>query len=400
MIDTLKLKLVDYSVTNDSSIIVEPSPYDYSNNQKLSNYDLFVDSDGVITSGKKAYYNHDKFNVSILPSYSLKKDSKEIEKIFSRKNSNASEVYQIKTDAELYNQGCFVQTSLPHFNNENNFNSLVPREEKKVLNQLEKSLKSIGIKTNIWNSLVSRLDTFINIETNEIFSAYADIFEVLKLSRLEKFEYAGTTFLFRNGQRQICIYDKIRDMLAKSKDSDYYAHFPKHVMRIENRYMRTRKIKSIFDRKQDQLYSYNLNEIYKNYDFIKQNYKNEIEKTIFSYDAKDILGLSRDYILDRLESYRLMFGSKNFFNLFYFDRGTSNLMQFYNNDLDLLLSDFETAAMKWEKYNNRMFKSRLFKKINDSIFRLKMMEKNKSFKFLTNAELYEELRSKFYKLVA
>jgi hypothetical protein len=191
----------------------------HDSQQAYIDYDLFVDNAGEIVTGKKAYYNSDKFNVTISPKYSLKQD--EVDKNFSTKSYLGDMVvenlHKVTVPEEKFNAGIFVQTSLPRYFHENNFKSLTIPEEKKVLNQLEKDLAGIGIKTNIWESNISRVDAFTNLYTEENFNSYSNLFSIIQGTRLQNYTYNGETYLWKNGERQITVYDKVKDLKAKTK---------------------------------------------------------------------------------------------------------------------------------------------------------------------------------------
>lgn len=390
MIDTIKLNLDDCEIDNKAQIIIEPSPYTHDTQQKFINYDLFLDNTtGEIVQGKKAYLNNEKFNITIKPKYKLQKDAISKKRMYDINYSGgikAGKIFKIESPEEKFNSGIFVQLSLPRYLNETNFNSISINDEKKVINQLEKDLRSNGIKTNIWNSNLSRVDAFANIQTDENFSSYSEIFSLINLSRMERFEYAGTTFLYKNGEQQICCYDKIAEIQNKfKKDTNFKLPNTLNVLRIENRLLKKRKIFSVTG-------FYTLKELYKNYDFIKEHYKNEVEKTIFQYEPEELEILTSKNIKNEMELFKNIKG-RNWLHHYLRMYGLAHLLK---------LSNIETlyAAIDEIELFDRMKKSRLKKQLREMQIDIQLMKKNHFSRIKSNRELYNELKTKFYKAVA
>jgi len=395
MIDTLRLNLSDCEISSHTPIIIERSPYLHDSQQQFIDYDLFVDKAGEIVKGKKAYYNSDKFNITINPKYSIKTDESDKKILFDIKlgDMRVDKIHETNLPEEKFNSGVFVQASLPRYLHPTNFNSLTNLEEKKVLNQLEKDLSGIGIKTNIWDSNISRIDTFTNLITEENFNSYSNLFAIIQGTRLQNYTYNGETYLWKNGEKQITCYDKIKDLIAKTKDKTAYGFLPANVMRMETRYLRKRKIRSV-------LSFLNLKDLYKNYDYLRVNHKSEIEKTIFKYDVTDVERMTGNFIKeDMLYFYKK--GSRLWFNNYLKMFGVASLLK---------LSDMETIIEKVNEIidsdevkklkNKRMVKSRIKNMMNELRFKMESSKLNTYITTKTNRELYDELKSKFYRLVA
>ncbi|HES59161.1 MAG TPA: hypothetical protein ENO18_01910, partial [Caldithrix sp.] len=280
MIDTLRLILTDYTISKHTKLLVQPSIYDHSDGMKLSNYDLFVDeSTGEVVTGMKAYYNGEKINLTIKPSYSIKSDKVDKEVKLKRKSYDV--VFRVKENEQAWNSPAYVQISVPRYKNPSNFYSLKTKDELKIIEQLGEDLKNIGIKTNIFNSNISRLDTFTNLETDEKFYQYKNIFDIINLSRKKAIDWNGSTFLWKNNQSQITVYDKIEEMNFKLKDKFERQKYPANVMRIENRNLTKKKILN-------NLGVVNVDQIFLAYDELKKNHKETINKNIFRYEPKDL----------------------------------------------------------------------------------------------------------------
>lgn len=391
MIDTLKLNLEDCEITDKAPLILERSPEDQATKQLLCDYDLYVNNTtGEIVTGRKAYLNTHKFNITIKPKYKLETDKIDKKFMYDKKYQAGlvvGKIQNIKVESEKFNAGIFVQTSLPRYMNETNFSAVSVSDEKKVLKHLEKDLWNAGIKTNIWNANLSRFDIFSNIITEESFTSYAEIFSMINLSCLQRFEYAGTTFLYKNGEQQICCYDKIFEMENKNKSIKEFK-MPKHppnVLRIENRLLKKRKIFNLTG-------FYRLDQLYKNYDFVKEHFKKEVGGSIFKYEPEDIEKRTSKNIKEEME-YFWNKKERQWFDNFCRVKGLEYLLK---------LSSIETLfeAVDLMDMFNRMQKSRIKKKIQKVKMDLDMMKSNRTSRMKSNAELYRELKTKFYKAVA
>jgi hypothetical protein len=396
LIDTLKLNLSDCEISAYTPLTIEPSPYLHDSSMRFVDYDLFVDNAGEIVRGKKAYYNGEKFYVSIKPKYSLQQDELDKKLLLDTKYISGMKVgtlQNIHIEEEKFNAGIFVQLSLPRYTNTTNFNSLTYHEEKKVLQQLEKDLARIGIKTNIWDSNLSRVDSFTNIVTDENFFSYANLFSVLEASRMQHYEYCGTTFLYRNGERQICIYDKILEMRNKLKNNKLYGFLPSDVMRLELRYLRKRKINNA-------LSLFTLNDLYDNYDYLKENYKSDIETTIFKYDLAEVEKMTGNYVKEDMQ-YFYNKGSRLWFNNYLKMFGVASLLKLSNMETIIEKVNEVVDSDESKTYKNkRMIKSRIKNMLDELRFRLESSKLSSIVSTKTNRELYNELKEKFYRSAA
>lgn len=384
MIDTLKLNISDCSIDSKTQLVIEPSPYLHDSQQKFINYDLFCDNEGEIVQGKKAYLNKDKYNLTIKPKYTLKLDAVDKRTITGKfiDGLKVHEIKRVQIPEESFNAGIFVQTSLPRFFNSTNFNSLSIQNEKDVINKLEKELWKDGIKTNIWNATLSRVDTFTNITLSENFTNYSAIFNILELARMQRFEYAGTTFLYRNGEQQICIYDKLLEMKNKITDFKRAAGSPRNIMRIENRLLRKRKILNTTG-------FTNVKQLYKNYDILKSNYKNQVSITIFKYEPGEKKIVTGEAIMEGFANSLLVNGL----------RGMNKYLKEYGLESILLDVPLENLLISIDNSDfSRMQKSRLRSMFKKKKLDMEFLKTYKSEK--TNLQLYQEIKSKFFKNVA
>ena len=135
-----------------------------------------------------------------------------------------------------------IECSLPKLLKKNNVYCLSFYGIETAIRQIEVTL---NLKTPLDDAIVRRIDFFVNIETENPPSSY---FRFLTDSRYFVRSIVGkTTLYYKNKNREIYFYDKIKEMSDNQIDiPDEYNG--KHLMRIEYRLYNT-YIKSLFDKK-------------------------------------------------------------------------------------------------------------------------------------------------------
>ena len=292
MIDTLRLNLVDCDIKRSCPLSIQGGVLDYSTGLLHNENDLFIDNTGKIIRGSKAYLNDEKFNLTINPSTTTEITEYGKSKLKVKRFKRISET--IQPDLYDYNEtdfdetnGIFLQTSLPRLLNENNLKTLTLSDQQTALKFLESKLRTYGIRTNILNANLSRVDTFTNISTDFNFYSYSGLFSLMECSRMKAVGYGNESFLWKNGNQELMIYDKVREMMEKS--TKWFLNERKNVMRFENRLLKKRKILSTIKFK-------TVDELYKNYDELKDFHKKEITKKIFKYTFDEVEKLTSDKI--------------------------------------------------------------------------------------------------------
>ena len=168
-IDTLKLNLQDYQVKKDANILIHPGLIDNATGEQEQK--LLYIGDGYKIEGAKAMLNTSAYNLT------------------------------------LTNNGAFLQCSVPKICNGRNDVPVTGEQTKEVLTFLEADLKDKGIHTNLQISKLSRLDVFKQDNFRYTFPDYVPVFSLLNGKRQNRRDY-GTTYLYGNTQRELCIYDK------------------------------------------------------------------------------------------------------------------------------------------------------------------------------------------------
>jgi len=262
MLDTVKLCLTDWEISNSSRLIIQPASINYGTGELIADYPLWRNGRGEIQRGSKAYFNNELLNVDIKP--------------FSSGGVQ-----------------CFVHFSIPKLHNGENYYSVGKEGTQAVLKKVGKELKEAGIKTNIDNASLSRIDTFKNVITEEPFLSYSPLFSTLEASRKIRRDY-GTTFLWSNTQQELCIYDKIAEMEKKKIDT---AHYPAQTMRFEYRLLNKKKIEAVMG------FS-SVKEIPSNWGIVKEKFSKVWEKDIFNRSIEEIEILTSKQVKLLLELFR------------------------------------------------------------------------------------------------
>lgn len=397
MIDTVKLNLQEVTIKDNASLIIQPALYEHSDNTKLSDYDLFVDESGEIVKGSKAFYNHKFFNLTVLPSYTAELSEKNTNKLNllvpqKNKRSKVKSIKAIKPgyfSPEKFNSKFFVQFSFPRWKKETNIEPIKKNEMYDVLDYLSKELKNIGVHCNIYESDVSRIDCFTNIETIEKFQAYTPIFNLLNAQRKKAIDWNGETFLWRSGEHQITCYDKVNEVLSKHKKENLGNLFKdKNILRIENRYTTKRKLFSRLQLK-------NIDELLSNYDYLRKTFKQDISKTIFRYEDNKIEWLTGKQIKEALQAF-CNSGKRYWFREFMVYTGYLTLTNLTNPEI--ILSAIDEIDIKGSDSKVRVIKHRIKKNFMDIKQGKLLSELNFLNNKKTNKELYQEIKSKFLKV--
>ena len=247
MIDTLKLSLNETRINDNAKLSISPGSIEFDSGL-CSDKDLFVTETGQLIKGSKAYLNTELYNLTILPKFTVTDDIKFNNHLLYQSshtlkyhplNFNSSPV-NLKNNSRIY-----LQTSLPkiknHIRGENNYN-LNPVHSEEIPGLLKfifDDLDSKGIMTDFEGSEISRLDTFINIQTENNYSDYTRVFNELSFSRKRNINFGGETFLFHNKSTELCVYPKTKELELHNVKAE------KNLMRFENRFLNK---KSYFNR--------------------------------------------------------------------------------------------------------------------------------------------------------
>lgn len=167
-VDTLKLHLQGFDIDKGANILIQPGIVDHASG--AVNDDVLY-SGAVKIEGAKAFLNKSAYNFT------------------------------------LNTHGAFLQCSVPKIFHGNNERPVTGDQVSGVISFLENDLKANGIHANLDTAKLTRVDIFKQDTFRYSFPDYTPVLSLLRGKRQWKRAY-GTTYLFGNTQRELCVYDK------------------------------------------------------------------------------------------------------------------------------------------------------------------------------------------------
>jgi hypothetical protein len=349
MLDTVKLCLNDWEIKAGANLLIQPSPLNYGTGELTSYFPLWRNENGEMEMGSKAYLNGKNLNVDIKP----------------------------------YPQGgvqCFVHFSIPKIHNGENYYSVGKEGTQAVLKQVEGELKEAGIKTNIEEASLSRIDTFQNVVTEEPFFSYSPLFSLLQASRKVRRDY-GSTFLWSNTQQELCVYDKLAEMTNRKLETSSY---PAQTMRFEYRLLNKKKIEKAMGFSK-------VKELPSHWGDFKETFKKAWEKDIFKMEVGKVEILASKQVRLLLEHFRNENERTYIGDLFDF-YGAYTLARDYGiAPLKIAIRELEREKGS-EKHAVIMKVQRAGKKLEEAQKKMELLKGESEGKTL--ASLYRELQGK------
>lgn len=292
MIDTIKLWLQDYSIDKDTKLTLQPSPREVSTDKELSSHILYSDSQHTI-QGQKAYLNTPLYKIDL------------------QQGKNGS-------------PALYLQTSIPKTVNGKNYAPTALNELKTAFSKIQKDLKPLGIRTDINESVLSRMDLFKNVPITEDFMSYSPVLQQLNMNYTQKRDY-GTSFLYYNNNVELSIYDKVTEMLNRKED---VTGVPK-TARTELRLKVARKVK-------DSLEMRTVYDLIRDAEYLPEFYNQYLAKNIYKYRTfSDVpYSLSSDHLQNvaRASMKKDNISIARFIDLL----GITNIMQNESKILDII----------------------------------------------------------------
>lgn len=341
MLDTIKLYTDDFAINDDANIEIRLADIDYKTGEQ-KNSKLFLRSNGQWVNGSKAFLNTDNFNVTIKPN-------------------------NLTGDAWLW-----VSLSVPKFISGDNFYPLSDDDAKDLPNVLEKELAKNGIGFDAQGLKVSRVDTFQNVYASENFSDYVPVFQLLRAKRQNRRDY-GSTFLWENSYRQLCVYDKVTEVENRGLS---VTGLPKNTIRFEYRLLRSKSVSHALKIK-------TAASLFENLGSVREMYRDAMKYHLFDLDTSEV---------NRLVSSEVRTVVKH-----YYENGgrfwVSNMLKDYGAYSIARLVDLENfESIVSEIAGNRMTAYRVVKQVRESrnkVSMLKVLDCGK-----TIEQLYQELKQK------
>lgn len=340
MLDTVKVYTDDFRVRDGANLVIQPATLDYETNTKADTR-LFRNSAGEWVEGAKAYINSSRYNLTIKPN--LKGDG-------------------VKA---------FIQFSFPKALTGDNFYSLEEKSIGLAKQVLAGDIKEKGILLNLEECKLSRLDIFKNAITDEEFSEYTPLYKMLRAKRQLRRDY-GSTFLWSNTQREICVYDKLQEIKNRG---GAIREYPQKTTRFEYRLLNSRVTKK--DTGLEKLRDID------NYDAVRNTYKDALEKHLFCLSVNEINILVGSELENIIRGYK--------------ERGGRYWIREFKEDFGaymvLKMANLETLRGILERVTDyRMVAWRVIKDFEKSRDSIALMTKGDSGKTL--ADLYNELKNK------
>ncbi len=336
VIDTLRLNLLDFEIDTTNALQVGLGRRDNATGEQTGNTVLYRNAAGE-TRGPDAIYNAPNFNLTIAP--------------------KGDAVYAI------------VSFSAPKVASGSNYTPADATALELALNTLQSDLTSIGVKTNVQVAALNRVDVTKNIVVDENIRSYLQLIKSLPCKFKDKWDY-GSTLLLKNGQQQICIYDKLEEMAYKKQNTD---DLPA-TLRFEQRFKKRAKVKSYLGMSC-------VEDLVGNLDHVEQRYKDSMRSNIFKLDTFEFKSTSGKKYKDELEVLKPKYKSLL----------QRHLMLLGYHSLDDKEEFLEVFNEVME--DNRMAKSRakkLFHELQIEDMSLDTEKVNSK----TSSQLYEELKRK------
>jgi len=280
VIDTLKVFTDDFEIRENAGLYVQPATVNYETGE-TKDYNLFRGNNGRWVTGAKAYVNTGNYQLTIKPI----------------------------GNGESGNVMLFLQTSLPKIVHGENFQPLDNGETIQAIDAIENDLKHRGVGINLQECKTSRIDVFRNAIADNPFSSYAPVFRLLNAKRSHTTDY-GTTFTWANTQREICVYDKGVEMGNRGIKS---SALPVNAIRFEYRLKTSKVCKK-------ETGTGNVRELVNNLDNLQDVYRQALENSIFSIDAKALVAVTANELENGFRVYSKEYGGA-FVNRFYRDFG-------------------------------------------------------------------------------
>ena len=344
MLDTIKLFIPDYSISDSSQLQVQPSKILAGTGEKLSEFELFQTVAGRRFRGTRAFLNTDRWNLDLKP--------------FAFAGGGTA---------------CFLHFSVPKCHYGDNYYSVGEQGSQAVFNLVEQELKENGFYCNLQKAQLSRIDTFKNIEPSEPFETYSPLLELLQARRAIKRSY-GTTYLVSNTQQEFCVYDKLKEREIHKLDNSGLAE----TMRFEHRLLNKQKISSVLGFTQvADLFS-------GGYAVIKDKNKQSWRESLFRFEVEEVVQLGSQELAQTMLNFKQAHG-RNWFGYFLRSYGAFHLAQFAGVEV------VELALEQLEQERTKVW--RAVKTLEEAERELLMFRKEQASK-KTYATLYEELKGK------
>lgn len=332
-VDTLRLRLEDIEIMPNANIEIQPATINYQTGLCENECSLFIDSKGKLVTGQKAFLNMPQFQVDI--NY----------------------------------KGKFVKCSIPLVHSGGQNNLLAPNTSNDfavAIERVENEMYDNGFKVNLFNGFLSRVDIFKMIESDYEYLNYASVYGNLLPNRKRLLDLGYDSFLYTNGQGQICFYDKHKEMIDKHNTA---FNCPNNSHRHEFRFTNARSTKS-------NLKIDTCSKLVEVYQEIPEIISGQLSKVFKWLPEQFKTGLNEDFVNDLLV-YQDKHG-RNFVSRYFHDYGL--ITKINENGKEGILQGIKQVS-------NKQAKSVMRK-------RIAQIEIESRFADKSAVDLYSEIRSK------
>lgn len=267
MLDTLKLYTSDFEVKDGAAVTVHQGQLDYASGA-INESQLFTKESGQPVFGAAA-----------------SADGEDIR-------------YHLQIQPKAGKVQAFVNFSVPKVINGENFYPVTAEESGQALERVNADLWNRGIHLDLNHAKLSRVDMFQNAYASEPFANYRPVFELLQCKRQQRKDY-GTTFLWSNTQRELCVYNKLEEMEQRGAR---VAGLPPAV-RFELRFKNAAVNKKMFG------FS-TASELVSQLDHVKEVYNDQLVKSLFGFTPGEVEVLVASRLECELRFYRSNCGKR------------------------------------------------------------------------------------------
>jgi len=275
MLDTLNLWLPDVQYSSKANLTVQPSAVNLQTGERSRECELLP---GVV--GSKAYLNTDKLNFQITV---------------------------VGREGEYYPLS-HVHFSVPkvYSGSAENIIACDESQTREAVLKVQDELKAQGVEADIIKTAeISRIDTFVNVQTDEPFQSYDGVFRLLEARQANQRDY-GTTYLVHNRSQEFCVYDKVQELQNRHLNIDGLPE----LVRFEHRLLKKRKVQSL-------LGFCGVSDMFNGgWAIIKDKRRDSWKESLFRYDPADFEHLAAGEILSMMKAY-FETGSRNWFSQYW-----------------------------------------------------------------------------------
>lgn len=334
-IDTIKQRITDFKLSTSSGLQLVEAPIDIKTGERKNI--LLYNANGLKLEGQKAYRNTDFYNLT------------------------------------LTDYGLFLQCSIPKVANGHNNLPVDLNLTRKALQKVQEDLQSNDIKVDLESASLSRMDLFRQQRTSGSFLDYVPVFGLLQGKRMNKRDY-GTSFLFHNGRREVCFYDKDQESAIKEGRK---LGLSSNNVRAEVRLLKHTSIEDT---------GYNLmSDVLNNYEGLQEVYKKQMQNVLCDFSQAGRTYLVQSDLLEearQLKESTGIFGRKEVKELILFN-GVSSILEGMTSENFL-----QTIMYVSDNKNKRDLQSYVTKLLQRYSFNFKKTG-------LDIKKLYEDLYLKF-----